>query len=218
MSFQPLHYFWKVKIINDVLFYTHMDAKGYIFYLYENNSLSNKNLGKTADKILNSFIRRKICSAYQCFKDLSIELNKEGKSISYKNVHEPVQKLLSYNLIRKATNRVGNPTKHGAVYYTLTSFGMFYLMKSRRIWDLDFILEHDKNELFEFLLYPIIKVETLRSLTDPEIIHTIFMYLIRCCQEIENTYFVRLKYVEEIGGIETLLTSIESLLDPNWTI
>lgn len=191
-----------------------MDAKGYIFYLYENSSLLDRKLGETSEKILNTFLRRKICSAYQCYKDLSLELSKEGKSITYKNVHEPVQKLFSYNLIKRSMHHFENPTKHGAVYYTLTSFGIFYLMKNRRIWDLNFILEHDKNELFNLLLYPFIKFETIRSLTDPEIIHLIFMYLIKCCQEIENWYFTRLRYVEELGGMITGVISIEGISDP----
>lgn len=191
-----------------------MNAKEYIFYLYENYSIVDKKLGSTTDKILNSFINRKICSAYQCFKDLNREYSKEGKSITYKNVHEPVQKLYSYNLVKKIANHTGNQTKKGAIYYTLTSFGIYYLIRNRRIWNLDFILEHNKNELFVLLLYPFIKFKTIKSLTDPEIIHAVCIYLIKCSQEIENWYLTYLKYVEESGGVKTALTTIESLLDP----
>ena len=60
----------------------------------------------------------------------------------------------------------------------MTSFGIYYLIRNRRIWNLDFILEHNNNELFVLLLYPFIKFKTIKSLTDPEIIHDKFEKLV----------------------------------------
>lgn len=173
-----------------------MDIQGYMLYLLEKRETLTANPGGVANELLTYFGETPATSTYQCHKRLNEYYRHAGKSIVYKNVHKRIKKLYSLGLIDKVkqNNNAGSNNegidnqkgKHGAIYYSLTPAGLFYILKNHLRASLTIILDHKKNSLFEFYLFPIIDIRTIEKLTDEHIERTIFDYLGNCCHTIDN--------------------------------
>jgi hypothetical protein len=170
-----------------------------MLYLHQKKNFDER-LGGVAEMLLYSFMERKICSTYQCYKDLKIGYENIGKTITYKNVYKRVQQLYESNIIEKGKTKQSKETKHGAIFYKLSSFGIFYSFKN----DLDgieHIISNNKNdELFTLFLYPYFKLETIARLIDSSIIQVICIYLTKCCNLISENYLIDLRELERTGG------------------
>lgn len=190
-----------------------MDLKGYILYLYEHEK-SDTRVSAVAERILYSFVKRKICSTYQCYKDLKTAYEQEDKTITYKNVHKRIQKLYESNLIEKVNKKQNEETKHGAIFYKLTSFGIFYLVKNLPLNVMQILLNYKNDELFVYFLYPYIKPETIERINDTSIIGYIRIYLKKCCEEISKTHLHNMKRLRETGGNLYTIGFTDTLTDP----
>jgi hypothetical protein len=190
-----------------------MDLKGYIFYLYQQEKFDVQ-LSNVAKRLLHSFVKRKICSTYQCYKDLKSKYEQEDKTITYKNVYKRIQKLYESNLIEKVNNKHNEETKHGAIFYKLTSFGIFYSLKNISLDAKQIILNNKNDELFALFLYPYLKVETIERIDDPSIMGYIRLYLKECCQEISETHLHSMNKLKETGGYLHLIGFTDTLTDP----
>lgn len=169
-----------------------MDQLGYISELYRQRTF-DKPLSKVTNNILSLFVKKKGTSTYQCFKYLKTEYEKFGKTIAYKNVYKRIQKLLSYKLIEIVTNEDYEKIKHGAIYYSLTPLGIFYMFENDIVRDKTIMQEHSQDKLFLLFLYPYINSKTIQSLTDGFIMGNIITYLKKCCKRINEYYWTRIK-------------------------
>jgi hypothetical protein len=106
--------------------------------------------------------------------------------MAYKNVHRRIKKLHSLHLIEA----IEGETKHSAIYYRLSTGGLYYLIyKHRRflIRALKKILQnYADNIIFNTLLYPYIERDTILQMTLANIISKICKYLHDCCEQTES--------------------------------
>jgi hypothetical protein len=121
-------------------------------------------IGSKEVDILREFLLRPIMSTYMI--NSMLQTGKiSGKPMAYKNTRMHVKKLLYVGFIEPAKWK---NTKHGAVYYRISEAGMFDAIRLPIIseaHDLTSILDNHGNYLiFETLLYPCFKKETLKAI------------------------------------------------------
>lgn len=192
-----------------------MDLVEYMLYLYQQEKFDVQ-LSNVAKRLLHSFVKRKICSTYQCYKDLKSKYEQEGKTITYKNVYKRIQKLYESDLIEKANNKDNEETKHGAIFYRLTSFGVFYMIFNRITYQKEIIIENKNDQLFLLFLYPYIKFKTIESLTNDHIVSYIFSYLSKCCHNLQ--YFINeMRNLESNGGLFYSYGMTETITHPTYS-
>jgi hypothetical protein len=80
-------------------------------------------------------------------------------------------------------------TEHGAIYFKITSAGIFHLMKNMN-FDLNFevLKYHGEDPFFKMFLYPYFEEETLINLKFDHIKSEFFNYLKRCCGILKNLF------------------------------
>lgn len=161
-----------------------MVLRGYISDLMEVENLE-VNVGGVAEELLKFFIKYPKCSTYQTHKYLEEIYKRDNRTISYKNVHKRIQKLHQFGLIKEVRITNETTTKHGAIYYSLTTFGIFYIIKNELVsYNKNLIIEYKHNSLFENFLYPFIEFNTICRLNDIKIIFMIYHYLHKCSLDI----------------------------------
>jgi hypothetical protein len=96
-----------------------MELKEYILSLYSLKDI-DKDITKIQQQILFLYIKNEYLNVYQCWKQIN-----EDQKLSYKNIHKHVQKLYSLKFLQKK----GNVGKHGSVFYKLSSFGIYFLLR-----------------------------------------------------------------------------------------
>lgn len=188
------------------------DFLGRLFVQYK-KIYFEKNDSKSVE-ILKYFIDNKIGSTYQCHKYMN---NEKKIKISYKNVLKKIKKLSEKGFIIK--NYIYNNThntekgKHGAIYYTLSNFGIFYLFSSKNIiinpleLHISIILNHEELVLYKNILFPYIPLRILKELKSAFIWNSILRYIQYCCFTIENAFIHIskqdhiIKPIEKIGGL-----------------
>lgn len=171
-------------------------------------------IGSKDEDILREFALRPIMSTYMINsmykRDDDDELS--GLQMAYKNTLMHVKKLASLGFIELAKWK---DTKHGAKYYRISEAGMFQIILQpiiSEVHDLASILDNHGNYLiFETLLYPCFKKETLKAISWNmnslvyshehilkrratrylafEIENAIREYLRECCKEIYSSKF-----------------------------
>ena len=158
-----------------------MNENGYILNLYAIKNREPK-IGERLKEILFLFLDNKKLSAYDCFKKIN-----EQTKITYKNIHEYVKKLESLKMIEPLSKN--NFDFHGKINYTLSSFGLFYIIKNYPYLSAkkELFLNYKSDELFNLFLYNYIQLSTLQNIEDEEIFKKIFRYLSECCKEIEKS-------------------------------
>jgi len=175
------------------------DNNGYDFLSRLFVQWRKTNFAKIDDKsieILRYFIDNKVGSTYQCHKYMN---EKKKIKISYKNVLKKIKKLLEIGVIIKnqvdtITNANAERGKHGAIYYTISGFGIFYIFSRKIIiiddWELHpfIILNHEDLVLYKNLLFPHIPLQILKELKSKHIFYSILKFLQNCCFTIENAF------------------------------
>jgi len=187
----------------------------------KNNSIKidNKSL-----EILRYFIDKPTGSTYQCFN----YMNKEKKiKISYKNVHKKISELYESNFIVKVKNSDynDNRSKHGAIYYKLSHYSIFYFHCSQLMTNFlelhsGIIFNNENYLLYKNILYSHLQLQTLKELTSRHMFLSVLTYLHNIFTTIEKVFLhiSKLSYVldsiERIGGIiSTSSFEAESLLE-----
>jgi hypothetical protein len=188
-------------------------------YLYETKKWNIK-LTMSQHQVLSIFCEKEIAHAYDCRKYLISKFNKE---IAPKNVRKHVLNLCSLGLLKRKV--IEEPTKHSAIYYTLSSLGIFYVInQSNRISDdlhytvsiEPIIKNHLNNPLFKYFLYPIIDQKLIHKIDDYNIFAFVKIYLNDCTQSL-NTLFEDLLEIKKNGGQSYPISTIEHLLDSSLT-
>ena len=165
------------------------------------------------------FCEKEIAHAYECRKYL---ISKYNKKIAPKNVSKHVIRLLELGLIKRKT--MEENTKHNAVYYTLSSFGIFYIINNSNLisHDLSALISikslfanHPYDAIFKFCLYPIINQQLIKKV-DNEILTELEFYLRECSQSIKRRLESLLE-IEKNGGYDYFVSSYPSILDSSLT-
>ena len=118
-------------------------------------------------------------------------------------------------MISEVKNKDETTAKHGAIYYSLTTFGIFYILKNHLIVDYrNLIIEHRYDGLYENFLYSYIQFDTINKINDIQFIMRVCMYLSKCCEEILETVY-SLKQIQRDGGNYYPVTNTINLLDPD---
>ena len=192
----------------------HLDKNDYyllkkLFYNWKHHK--NLILNKKLLEILKFFISNDFNpSSYQCHKYL--EDNKIIK-LDEKNVRRNVKKLHKLGLLQeRETVHKSRLRWHNAIFYQLSSFGIFYLLKEGVMnnpfdFNPDIILKYGSTQLYDIILFKFIKLETLEQIKSNFILNKVLLYLNRICIMIENLFnFITnqsrlLESIEKIGGL-----------------
>ncbi len=141
-----------------------------------NSNIFEINLSESSVFTLYQFLKNKEVSTYQI---CSLLKNTEFEA-EYKNVHKKIKNFHDSNLI-KITKKV---REHGAIYYSLTSTGLVYLLsqleKSRTHLLINLIDNYGDDYFFDLFIYPYINKKTLTSINDEEICIKIIKYFSEC--------------------------------------
>ena len=162
--------------------FNHMDNDllSEIFIQWQESKLKAKEMDNISVEILRYFINNPIGSVYQIHKFL----NNENKiKIAYKNVRKKIKNLssLGYIIIKGPADKsiINDPNKnniktldnmHGAIYYKITSFGIFNIFR-KKIVDLDYkkkykslFINYEDFFLFKNMLFNIFSLKIIKEL------------------------------------------------------
>jgi hypothetical protein len=163
----------------------------------EISDFPNRNvaLGPVEEEFLIFFAENPCLSAYQVWALHNSPHNlwrykrihkHEPKPKIYKNVHKRIKRFYELKLIEKE----GKESEHGAIYYRLSTGGIYYLIhnKSRDFITLlkNVLQNHGDNIIFKTFLDPYIKRGTLLQIRSTSRISNICSYLRECCEAIER--------------------------------
>ena len=113
-----------------------------------------------------------------------IQLNNSA----YRQAKNILSKLCKLKLIELDNEKEKNP--HKKKCYSLTDIGLFYIIRMPTFLRIDIqamIKNYPNFKIFKDLLYPFIKLETLRSENIPiDILNAISLYIQKYCLKIEN--------------------------------
>jgi hypothetical protein len=147
-------------------------------------------IGSGMQEILKFFINKPYLSTYQIHK----VLKKTGQATKHENIRRKVKRLYLLNLIEN-TSEVSKPRElmHSAVYYKLTTGGIFYLIYKAALMQTlptgskrRFIQYHGDNIIFKTFLYPYFEKETLLEIKGTTPFYEISRYLQKCCSATDN--------------------------------
>lgn len=191
----------------------------YLLNLYESKKWNIK-LTISQHQVLSIFCEKEITHAYGCRKYLISRFKKE---IAPKNVRKQVLTLCSLGLLKRKV--MEESAKHSAIYYTLSSLGIFYVIsQSNRISDdlhysvriESVIKNHSNNPLFKYFLYPIIDQKLINKIDNNNIFAFLNIYLKDCTRTL-GTLFEDLLEIEKNGGQSYYISTMENLLDSSLT-
>lgn len=176
----------KLDILKYRYSYSHNPLEG---YMSEVIGYDNTYLGPVEIVLLERFAKEKL-SAYKIYSVL-----KAAKQISaYKNVHKRVKRLRELGLIAETRYPQDHfETYHGAIYYQITSKGIFYLIYSPLSQlNLRDLMKYRNDVILNTLLFPFFEESTLERHT-VRVFYAIVLYLFDCCE-------TTLRAVKEIRG------------------
>jgi hypothetical protein len=161
----------------------------YISYIYESSRQGGR-LDERSFDVLEQFIWEKNLSAYQ----IHSKLKSTPKKLAYKNVNKKTNTLLSSGLIQKVEADSTN-SKHNAIPYRLTEYGIYQLFLNRlrsiapsRIEvenSMAFLDNYSDSALFEIFVYPYFKKKTL-LVVGHVALWPLYRYLSTCCHGIQS--------------------------------
>lgn len=171
-------------------------AYRYIWTVYQ-SSRQGTRLDERSLDILEQFIWEKYLSSYQ----ICTKLKSTPQKLAYKNVNKRTNALLSSGLLQKVESDSTN-SKHNAIHFRLTEFGIYQLFLNRLnsiapnkieveeppsppLNSVAFLRNYSECALFEIFLYPYFKKETLLAI-GPVILWRLYDHLSICCQSIES--------------------------------
>jgi hypothetical protein len=171
-------------------------------------------------QLLSIFLEKEIAHTYDCRKYLISRFKKE---IARTNVRKQILTLCTLGLLKRKA--IEGPTKHSAIYYTLSSLGIFYVISQyNRIFDdlhysvrIELIIKnHPNNPLFKYFLYPIIDQKLINKIDNFTIFAFLNIYLNDCTKSL-CTLFDNLLEIEKYGGQSYYISTIDNLLDSSLT-
>ena len=122
---------------------------------------------------------------------------------------------MSSGILKEVSN--AGTTKHGFIYYKLSSFGIYciFLMDKINFLNLDKLIENYPNDgLFEYFLSQFIEKKTVKEIKSYIILGYIFEFLKECCISIK--YLLKtLPQIEKDRGYSTCVTVIDNLINPD---
>ena len=166
-------------------------------YIEEISNLPNRNvtLGQVEEEFLIFFAENPCLSAYQIrplhnsLQNLWIYTRihkQEVNPMDYKNVHKRIIRLYELKLIEKEDKEA----KHGAIYYKLSTGGIYYLIHNK---NLEFfgvlknvLQNHSDSMIFKIFLYPYMERDTILQIKSTSRISRICSYLHECCEATER--------------------------------
>jgi DNA-binding HxlR family transcriptional regulator len=96
-------------------------------------------------------------SAYSLFS----QLKSQSTPMAYKNVHKRLKRLEQLKLIEQEEEQ---KFKRNAIYYKLTTFGLFYILSNDpNSWKKDLLIKHRENIILKTLLYPYFEEHTIKN-------------------------------------------------------
>jgi hypothetical protein len=143
-------------------------------------------LGDRQYELLQDFVEAPGTWAYK----LSPVRKKGAKDRDYRNTRNRIQRLYELNLIEKTHGLKG---KHKRILYRLNKYGVYYMIASRKILGprplTGLLKNYGGHLLFQLLLYPYIKLETLIQIIDSGLLQRIALYLHECCKKLNDTTY-----------------------------
>jgi hypothetical protein len=171
----------------------------YILQLHK-SKINKVKLSEESLFTLYQYSKNQFLSTYQVQRLLK---NTKFQS-EYKNVHKKIQNLLALGLIEKLP-RTLDRIEHGAIYYKLTTTGVFYLILNSDlsfVEGLEIIKYYWNDSFFKIFVYPYFKPETLYNLK----LHNIIFYIQRFFSRLGNRIKELLDDLEEIDKNNELFT------------
>ena len=171
-------------------------------------------LGRVELDILNYISHSPSISIYQIFKDL--EESSWKKSISYKNIHKRVKRLLELKLIYQIEGNF----KRGAKHYRITTQGLVIFLANGGSESHRFIVNNKDNLLIRYLLLEYFSEKTLDSFyllkyfpggNMRDYIHDCCSLIVRKCKSIWN--FIDKFEIDEILPKDESIQNYLSHLD-----
>lgn len=159
------------------------------------NHTKNISVSKVQEQYLLYFIVNPNSSAYDIHHGKDMDENKYRRAkLNFRKLYE--LKLIVLNNTTKITN------KHNSKPFSLTDYGIFYILKNNIYLERGLIEKLVKNysnsNIFHYLLYPFIKFETICfSEIDFGFWIAISNYLINFCQKICNTIVVIENHIKD---------------------
>lgn len=166
-------------------------------YIEEISNLPNRNvvLGPVEEEFLIFFAENPYLSAYQVRSLHNSPQNlwiykrihkQEVNPMDYKNVHKRVKRLYELKLIEKE----GKESGRGAIYYRLSTGGIYYLIhnKSREFFGLlrNVLQNHSDSMIFKIFLDSYMERDTILQIKSTSRISRICSYLHECCEATER--------------------------------
>ena len=151
---------------------------------------SRRKLTSKQNKILQFTADHGSISAY----DLSKHFPYSKKSIEYKNAKKYLRRLRDLNLLEHDyKGKAANHSKHRTgirQFYKLSKFGVYHVITKNEniLFGIvkNLVLNYSNHLLFEVFLFPYIERETLSKEIDSNIFSEIFLYLHKCCKQVED--------------------------------
>ena len=166
-------------------------------YIEEVSNLPNRSvtLGPVEEEFLIFFAENSYLSAYQVRSLHNSPQNlwiykrirkHEPKPMAYKNVHNRIKRFYELKLIEKEEKE----SEHGAIYYRLSTGGIYYLIHNKNLEFINLLKKvlhnHSNNIIFKIFLDPYINRDTLLQIQSTSRISRVCSYLHGCCEATER--------------------------------
>jgi DNA-binding PadR family transcriptional regulator len=148
-------------------------------------------LSKKQESYLLTFVFNPHFSAYDIERKKKPKVERGDDAINsseYRQAKNIVSKLCELKLIELGNEKERNPRNRKS--YSLTDNGLFYIIRLYTLFGSDIqamIKNYPNFKMFKDLVYPFIKLDTLRSENIPiDILHAISLYIQKHCAKIEK--------------------------------
>ena len=118
----------------------------------------------------------KIMSGHSSAFKITSYIKSRRQPMVYKNEYAAVGRLQELNLIEEEGKFL-----RGAIYYKLTTFGLFYIFSRMSSYPPKLLTRYRDNILLKTLLYPYFEIDTIKSCT-ARLYSVIIQYLRECCE------------------------------------
>jgi hypothetical protein len=118
----------------------------------------------------------KIMSGHSSSFKITSYIKSRRQPMVYKNEYAAVGRLQELNLIEEEGKFL-----RGAIYYKLTTFGLFYIFSRMSSYPPKLLTRYQDNILLKTLLYPYFEIDTIKSCT-ARLYSVIIQYLRECCE------------------------------------
>jgi hypothetical protein len=118
----------------------------------------------------------KIMSGHSSAFKITSYIKSRRQPTIYKNEYAAIGRLQELNLIEEQGRFL-----RGAIYYKLTTFGLFYIFSRMSSYPPKLLTRYQDNILLKTLLYPYFEIYTIKSCT-ARLYSVLIQYLRECCE------------------------------------